>query len=99
MWFQEYEAFVSKAVLDEIRRGDVDAARRRIEVISGFPVLNVTDIAAEIAGAYLDALPSPRTALADALHLARYALARHDSMTLLPVPVTVSVILNLILTN
>ena len=67
---QDYEPFVSEVVYDEIRRGDADASKRRLEVIRGFPVLNVTDEAAEIAEVYLTELPLPQKALADALHLA-----------------------------
>lgn len=66
----DYEAFVSEVVYDEIRRGDADASRRRLEVIKGFPTLDVTDEAADLAQIYLEELPLPRKALADALHLA-----------------------------
>ena len=67
---QDYEAFVSEVVYDEIRRGDAGASRRRLEVISGFPMLIVSDEAGKLAQVYLDELPLPRKALADALHLA-----------------------------
>lgn len=67
---QDYEVFVSEVVFDEISRGDAEAAKRRLELIGRFSTLRVTDGAAQLAHKYLSQLPLPRSALADALHLA-----------------------------
>src|SRR5471032_889014 len=44
-WWQnrrgDFEIFISAFVLDESAGGDPDAARRRLELLAGFPVLEV----------------------------------------------------------
>ena len=65
-----YAVYVSEIVYDEIRRGDSEAARRRVESIESFPMLDVTGQAESLAMHYIRELPLPESALADALHLA-----------------------------
>ena len=65
-----YEVFVSELVLQESSRGDTDAAERRRAVLDEFSVLRVTGQSVDLAAEYLEALPLPATASADALHLA-----------------------------
>ncbi len=67
---ESYDAYVSEIVHDEIRRGDSDAARRRMDLVEGFPSLGVTSETEELARVYLRELLLPGKALADALHLA-----------------------------
>ncbi len=65
-----YEVYVSEVVYDEIQRGDAEAARRRVASIESFPMLDVTDETESLAMHYINELPLPESALADALHLA-----------------------------
>jgi len=65
-----YEIFVSELVVQEARRGDPDAAKRRCDAIAGFSMLRVTPEAVELAGVYLKTISLPSSAEADALHLA-----------------------------
>ena len=65
-----YEVFVSELVIREALRGDPEAAKRRVEAITLFPVLEITPEAERLAGIYLRKIPILRESLRDALHLA-----------------------------
>ena len=49
----QYEIFVSELVIQEALCGDPDAAKRRTEAISLFPVLEILPEAERLAGIYL----------------------------------------------
>ncbi len=66
----QFRAFVSVAVLDEVSRGDEQAATERQQVISGLPVLDVVREVQELAGVYFGAIDIPEKARADSYHLA-----------------------------
>lgn len=74
------EPFVSPVVIEEAARGDVDAAKLRLEKIAGFPVLEVTDEVRELAGLYFAQLQIPEKARGDTYHL---ALATYHGMDFL----------------
>lgn len=72
-WWQgrdEFELFVSEAVLAEARRGDPDAARRRLEAVAGLPALVATMDAQHLAARLLRAAAMPAKAAVDAAHVA-----------------------------
>lgn len=62
--------YISQIVLDEISRGDTDAATRRVSAVKGFPLLEVTVEISRLADAYFKALDIPEKARNDSLHLA-----------------------------
>src|SRR5215475_6440614 len=64
------DAFVSAVVLEEIAQGDPDAAQRRVQSVSAFPILEVVPEVHTVAAAYFAAIPLPDKAQADAYHLA-----------------------------
>ena len=66
----QYEVFVSELVIQEALRGDPEAAKRRTEAITLFPVLEILPEAERLAGIYLRKIPILKEALRDALHLA-----------------------------
>ena len=66
----EFELFVSQYVLDEAGEGDLAAARRRLELLSGLPVLRTAEEATDLAEALLADGVLPRKAATDALHIA-----------------------------
>jgi predicted nucleic acid-binding protein len=68
---------VSQIVFDEISRGDVKAAQRRIAVADKFKVLEMTADIASLADLYFKALDIPKKARNDSFHL---ALAVHHGM-------------------
>lgn len=71
---EAFELFVSEAVLAEVRRGDADAATRRIAAAGGIPVLSTSPAAEQLAVALLSAAALPPKAAIDALHVASAAV-------------------------
>ena len=57
-------------MLEEISRGDVGAAARRLAAIEGIAVLSVTEPARALARGFLEAAAMPRKAAIDAAHVA-----------------------------
>jgi hypothetical protein len=64
------DAFISPLVIEEASRGDESAARLRLERISEFAVLEITDETSELAELYFKSIPIPGKARGDAYHLA-----------------------------
>ena len=73
-WWDErrrlFDLYVSDAVLLEAAGGDPAAAKRRLEVLDGIPVLQPLPAADDIAVALIARLALPERALADAAHIA-----------------------------
>jgi predicted nucleic acid-binding protein len=64
------EGFISALVLEEIARGDPQAAQLRLQRSASFPVLEVVPEVHELAEAYFAEINIPEKARADAYHLA-----------------------------
>jgi predicted nucleic acid-binding protein len=73
-----FELFVSEVVLNEISLGDPDASNRRIDVITGIPLLELTEESKEFAHKLIRLNLVPKKALADALHIAIAATTGMD---------------------
>jgi hypothetical protein len=73
-----FELFVSEIVLNEISLGDPDAAKRRTDIITDIPILELTDEARELAHRMIHLHLVPEKALADALHIAIAATTGMD---------------------
>ena len=73
-WWQTrragFDLYVSQFVLDEAAAGDAGAARERLAVLEGIPILDLTEEVAELAVALKSALVLPEKAAADAAHIA-----------------------------
>lgn len=78
-----FELFVSDAVLEEARRGDGDAARRRLGFLDGVPVLAIHPDAEGLAGSFLSAAALPSKAAIDAVHVALSAVHGMDFLVTL----------------
>lgn len=65
-----YDIYVSALVVQEASQGDELAAKRRIEVISNFSVLKMTEESETLAALYLQEILILQGALRDSLHLA-----------------------------
>ena len=65
-----YELFISASVLDEIRRGDPDAAARRLALVEGLPVVEVNEDVSSLFEIYNKELGLPKRAEVDVLHIA-----------------------------
>lgn len=74
----DFDVVVSQVVLDEISAGDPKAAMRRLEVVAGLPLLDVTPEAAELAARLIERVPLPSQASVDATHVAVAACHRVD---------------------
>jgi predicted nucleic acid-binding protein len=76
-WWAErerFELFISQAVFAEVSGGDPQAAARRLAVVSGIPVLEVTATASELAERFVQDGVLPPKALIDAVHVATAAV-------------------------
>ena len=65
-----FDLYTSDVSLEEAGRGDPEAARRRLEAISGIPVLAINHPVVTLSKALLKDRAIPATAQDDALHLA-----------------------------
>ncbi len=74
----DFDVVVSQVVLDEISAGDPEAAMRRLEVVAGLPLLDVTPEAAELAARLIERVPLPSRASVDATHVAVAACHQVD---------------------
>jgi hypothetical protein len=73
-----FELFVSDAVLEEAARGDRNAARRRLDLLTGIPVLTVHGGADSLARSFLSEAALPSKAAIDAVHVALAAVHAMD---------------------
>jgi len=65
-----YELYVSEAVLDECRAGDPFIAEKRFELVKHLPVLAINDAVISMSTIYHNLLTIPEKSKIDALHLA-----------------------------
>lgn len=76
-WWEEqksrFDLYTSEITLQEAGRGDQEAGRRRLAVLSEVPVLPTTEVVGALASALLRAGALPNKALNDALHIAHAA--------------------------
>jgi len=75
-WWQrreQYELYASQLVLRECQAGDPEAAKERIAVLAGLPLLEQTDAVEALAQQLLRGVPLPAPAASDALHIASAA--------------------------
>jgi len=63
------DPYISQIVVDEISRGDSDAAERRLAAVAEFRLLQVTADVVSLADEYFAALDIPAKARSDSLHL------------------------------
>jgi hypothetical protein len=66
----KFETFISEAVMEEIRQGDVSASEKRMSMISGLTVLSLNDDVRELVHFYDSKLGLPKKAKTDILHIA-----------------------------
>jgi hypothetical protein len=73
-----FKLWVSELVLQEIRRGDPDAAARRVAYVAKIPVLELTDDVRALAGSYQIRFGMPYEARVDLTHVAIAVLREID---------------------
>ncbi len=74
----EFEAVCSQTVLDECGRGDAAMAEKRLGLLSGLPLLDLTEDVTRAAEALLEAEIVPRNAADDAIHIAVASVHKVD---------------------
>ena len=67
---QEFALYASPYVLDEVRRGDPQAAQKRMEILQDLPVLTVDEEVVRLAEEILSTDIIPAKAAIDASHIA-----------------------------
>jgi len=65
-----FTLYTSQVVLDEVSRGDVEIAIRRIELLRDFPLLEISEAVQNLASQFLSKSNLPPKAADDALHIA-----------------------------
>ncbi len=71
---KRFDCHISLIVLDECGQGDPEAVTRRLDVLRGLPLLNMTPDTARFAAALVQQGLIPAKAADDALHIAVSAL-------------------------
>jgi len=71
----QYDLVTSQLAITEASAGDPTAAADRLNMLNGIPLVDIGADAQDLAKRILDAHMMPRTAAADALHIAAAALA------------------------
>jgi hypothetical protein len=74
----EFDFFISQPVLDEAGAGDPSAAAERLKLLAGLPLLEVTDVAINLAAQFSQKVPLPSNAAVDALHMGLAAVHNID---------------------
>lgn len=82
LWWEErrqsFECFISQIVVNEISRGDVQAAQRRMEKVSGISLLKVKQEAEDLSTRLVKEGALPSKAAIDALHISIAAIHQID---------------------
>jgi hypothetical protein len=72
-WWQDrarFDLYISQVVLREASGGDAEAARLRLEVLRGIPVLALSPAASRLAQQLVEQGALPENAAVDSLHIA-----------------------------
>jgi predicted nucleic acid-binding protein len=65
-----FTLYIFQVVLDEVMLGDAEMAAKRLEVLQGFPLLELSDAVQDLAAQFLSRSNLPPKAAADAVHIA-----------------------------
>ena len=74
----DFDLVTSLLVVNEARLGNPEAATRRLAVLEGIPLLEVTAVAQKLAVTIVQKELLPQAAYPDALHIARAAVHQVD---------------------
>lgn len=75
---KRYNIFISQMVIDEAAHGDSSAAKKRLEEIKDFTILEVTKDIQNLSKIYEEELKIPPKSIGDAVHLAVACLNNID---------------------
>jgi len=81
-WWQnrrrDFFLYISQVVLDEVAKGDLEIATKRLEIVRDFPLLEVTEAVDELASEFMTKSNLPPKASDDAVHIAIATIHRLD---------------------
>jgi predicted nucleic acid-binding protein len=66
----QFDLYISQTVLDEVARGNVEMATRRLQMLRDFPLLEISKAVQSLADQFLMKSNLPPKAADDALHIA-----------------------------
>jgi predicted nucleic acid-binding protein len=66
----QFDLYISQIVLDEVARGDLEIADKRLKILSDFPLLEVNEAVQDLATQFIAKSNLPAKAADDALHIA-----------------------------
>jgi hypothetical protein len=75
---QKYNLYISQYVVEECKRGDEDAAKRRLELIKDIPSLPTSEDVENLAEEYYKCLGISKKAKTDCFHLAISVIGKMD---------------------
>jgi predicted nucleic acid-binding protein len=78
--FHDFDPYISALVIQEARRGDAQAAHKRLEVVQAMPVLDITPACQTLAQQLLDQHGIPQEYPEDALHIAVATMNGMDAL-------------------
>ncbi len=73
-----FDLYISQAVINEVAKGDVEIASRRLEMVNGIPLLEINQSVLDLAEQFLERSNLPAKADVDALHIAVATIHRMD---------------------
>ena len=76
----KYDVFISNYVIEEASQGDPILAKKRIDALNGFQMLNKIDGIKILSDAYIKATSLPEKARVDTLHMSIATLYQVDFM-------------------
>ncbi len=65
----QFKTYISVLVLKEAKDGDAGASKKRLDILEGFPVLDVNEEAEKLAASLVKSGPIPEQSPEDALHI------------------------------
>jgi len=74
----KYDLFISKYVLEECSKGDVNAAKKRMELLKEVTLLDINEEIEKLAEEYFKCLNIPKKAKTDCFHLAVCVIKKID---------------------
>jgi len=66
---KHYNLYISEAVIEEVKQGDVDAANKRLDAISDIPILAFNEDIRNLVHLYEKKLGLPKKARTDLIHI------------------------------
>lgn len=73
-----FTLYISQLVLDEVARGDTEIAAQRLEIVRGFPLVELDRSVRDLAAEFLKQSNLPPKAADDAIHIAAATVSGLD---------------------